>query len=143
MFGFDNITANNGWAMAAVGATIVFLGLVVLSIVISQIHKILSLLEKRDASQAQPEPDESAVETPKIQAPAVKSQRIPSVNELIPIYRPLVEQLKEPFELSQLYEISNKMDLAHPHLSIKQLWEANVLISRGDGTFTWNKLKNS
>lgn len=143
MFGFDNITANDGWAMAAVGATIVFLGLVVLSFVISQIHKILKLLEKReDAAQAQPELDKSTVETPKIQAPAVKSQRIPTVNELIPIYRPLVEQLKEPFELSQLYEISYKMDLAHPHLSIKQLWQANVLISRGDGTFTWNKLKN-
>ncbi len=143
MFGFDNITANDGWAMAAVGASIVFLGLVVLSFVISQIHKILKLLEKReDAAQAQPELDKSTVETPKIQAPAVKSQRIPTVNELIPIYRPLVEQLKEPFELSQLYEISYKMDLAHPHLSIKQLWQANVLISRGDGTFTWNKLKN-
>ena len=143
MFGFDNITANDGWAMAAVGASIVFLGLVVLSFVISQIHKILKLLEKReDAAQAQPELDKSTVETPKIQAPAVKSQGIPTVNELIPIYRPLVEQLKEPFELSQLYEISYKMDLAHPHLSIKQLWQANVLISRGDGTFTWNKLKN-
>ncbi len=131
MFGFDNITANDGWAMAAVGASIVFLGLVVLSFVISQIHKILKLLEKReDAAQAQPELDKSTVETPKIQAPAVKSQRIPTVTELIPIYRPLVQQLKEPFELSQLYEISYKMDLAHPHLSIKQLWQANVLISR-------------
>ena len=29
MFGFENITANNGWAMAVVGATIVFIGLVV------------------------------------------------------------------------------------------------------------------
>ena len=47
MYGIDNITANNGWAMAAVGATIVFLGLVVLSFVISQIHKILELWEKR------------------------------------------------------------------------------------------------
>ena len=47
MFGFDNITANNGWAMAAVGATIVFAGLVVLSFVISQIYKILELWEKR------------------------------------------------------------------------------------------------
>ena len=48
MYGFENITANNGWAMAFVGATIVFLGLVVLALVISQIHKVLNLWEKRD-----------------------------------------------------------------------------------------------
>ena len=139
MFGFNNITANNGWAMAAVGATIVFAGLVVLSFVISQIYKILELWEKRDFPLERPEDALPAEEKPKIQAPAYKPKQLPSVNDLISIYRPLVEQLKEPFELSQLYEISNKMDLAHPHLSIKQLWEAGVLIAQGDGTFTWNK----
>lgn len=46
MIGIENITNNNGWAMAAVGASIVFLGLVVLSFVISQIHKILKLWEE-------------------------------------------------------------------------------------------------
>jgi hypothetical protein len=35
------------------------------------------------------------------------------------------------------------MALAHPHLSIKQLWEADVLIAQGDGTFTWNKQKGN
>jgi Na+-transporting methylmalonyl-CoA/oxaloacetate decarboxylase gamma subunit len=48
LFGFENITANNGWAMAVVGASIVFLGLVILSFVISQVHKILNLWEQRD-----------------------------------------------------------------------------------------------
>ncbi len=140
MFGFDNIAAHNGWAMAAVGATIVFSGLVVLSFVISQIHKLLKLMEKREAPPEQPEAPQPAVKAPKVAAPAIKTARLPSVDDLIPIYRPLVEQLDDPFELSQLYEISQKMDLAHPHLSIRQLWEANVLISQGDGTFTWNKL---
>ena len=141
MFGFDNIAANNGWAMAAVGATIVFLGLVVLSFVISQIHKILELWEKKDESRVRPEDKMPAEAAPKAQDRIYKVQHLPSVNDLIPIYRPLVEQLKDPFELTQLFDISNKMDLAHPHLSIKQLWEADVLIDRGDGTFTWNKEK--
>ena len=139
MFGFDNIAANNGWAMAAVGATIVFSGLVVLSFVISQIHKLLKLMEKREAPPEQQEAAQPAVEAPKVATPAIKTAYLPSVDDLIPIYRPLVEQLDDPFELSQLYQISQKMDLAHPHLSIRQLWEANVLISQGDGTFTWNK----
>ena len=140
MYGIDNITANNGWAMAAVGATIVFIGLVVLSFVISQIHKILEIWEKRDApKEEQKEAVPAAVKTKKITGPEYKPQQIPTVDDLISIYRPLAEQLGETFELSQLFEISNKMELAHPHLSIRQLWEANVLVARGDGTFTWSK----
>ena len=139
MFGFENITANNGWAMAVVGASIVFLGLVILSFVISQVHKILNFWEQRDEflnrykKQAQ-------IEEPKtVKAPVSRQHHLPSAKELTSIYRPLVEQLKQPFELIQLFEISNKMDLAHPHLSINKLREADVLIAQGDGTFTWNK----
>lgn len=143
MYGFENIAANNGWAMAAVGATIVFLGLVVLSFVISQIHKILNFWEKRDAAQERPAEAPPVAKVASPQTTAYKSQHLPSLDDLISIYRPLVEQLKEPFEIPQLFEISNKMDLPHPHLSIKQLWDAEVLIARGDGTFTWNKQKGN
>ena len=141
MFGFENISANNGWAIAAVGASIVFLGLVVLSFVISQVHKILKLWERRDEV---PKADEkqAPVEEPKTkQAPVSIQHHLPTVKELTSIYRPLVEQLKQPFELLQLFEISNKMDLPHPHLSIKYLQEAGVLVPQGDGTFTWDKQK--
>ena len=143
MYGIENITANDGWAMAAVGATIVFLGLVVLSFVISQIHKILELFEKKDEPQ---EPQEVAPppDAPlKLKSQVYKVPQMPTVKDLVSIYRPLVEQLNEPFELPQLFEISNKMNLAHPHLSIKQLWDADVLIAQGDGTFTWNKQKGN
>ena len=141
MFGIDNITNNNGWAMAVVGASIVFLGLVVLSFVISQVHKILNLWEQRNTffnrykKQAQ-------IEEPKtVKAPVSRQPRLPSAKELTSIYRPLVEQLKQPFELIQLFEISNKMDLPHPHLPIKYLQTAGILVPQGDGTFTWDKQK--
>ncbi len=135
MFGIDNITNNNGWAMAAVGATIVFLGLVVLSFVISQIYKILEFWENRGKKQARPE------EPPKDKGPAFRETRLPTASELCSIYRPLVAQLKEPFQLAQLYEKTKIMDLPHPHLSIKCLQEADILVARGDGTFIWNKQK--
>ena len=141
MYGFDNITANNGWAMAVIGASIVFAGLVILSFVISQIHKVLELWDRRGTSKERPKEAVTASATQKIQGTAYKAPHLPSVNDLISIYRPLVQQLKEPFELPQLFEISNKMDLAHPHLSIKQLWDADVLIAQGDGTFIWNNQK--
>jgi hypothetical protein len=141
LFGFENISANNGWAMAVVGASIVFLGLVVLSFVISQVHKILKLWEQRDEFLER-DKKQAQIEEPKtVKAPVSRQPRLPSAKELTSIYRPLVEQLKQPFELMQLFEISNKMDLPHPHLSIKYLQEAGVLIPQGDGRFTWDKQK--
>ena len=143
MFGFENITANNGWAMAVVGATTVFLGLIILSFVISQIHKILKLWEQRDEFFNRNKKQAQCEEPKTIKAPvSVPIQRhLPSVKELTSIYRPLIEQLKQPFGLLQLFEISNKMGLPHPHLSIKYLQEAGVLVPQGDGTFTWDKQK--
>lgn len=135
MFGIDYITNNNGWAMAVVGATTVFVGLAVLSFVISQVHKLLDAWENRTKDKA------VAAERPTEKAPARQEQRLPTVSELCSIYRPLVEQLQEPFLLTQLFEKSKEMDLPHPHLSIKSLQEADVLVARGDGTFNWNQQK--
>ena len=141
MFSIDNITNGNGWAMAAVGAVTVFLGLVVLSFVISQIHKILEFWENwaktRNANQERARKEDSQ----KDKAPAHQQLRLPTAAELCSIYRPLVEQLKEPFQLVQLYEKTKEMDLPHPHLSIKCLQEADVLVAKGDGTFIWDKHK--
>jgi hypothetical protein len=139
VYGFDNITANNGWAMAFVGATIVFIGLVVLSFVISQLHKILNFWDNRDQWFAKPADRAKPAEATVASDSAYRERHLPSVDELVSIYRPLVEQLPEPFNLVQLYEKSHQMDLPHPNLSINRLREANVLLALGDGTFTWNK----
>ena len=125
--------------MAVVGASIVFTGLVALSVVISQIHKLLGLWEekekylKRFRKEA---PDQAEAES---EATAQKEHHVPSVDELTDIYEPLVEQLEEPFELSQLFELAKNKDLPHPHLSIKHLREAEILVAHEDGTFTWKK----
>ena len=99
------------------------------------------LLDDREKiiSRFQKQPE--AVEPQKAAEPVYSEQRLPSVNELVEAFSPLVETLDEPFELSQLYEIANKKDMPHPHLSIQRLQEANVLVAQGDGTFTWSKLK--
>ena len=135
MFGIDNITNSNGWAMAVVGASTVFLGLAVLSLVISQVHKLLEFWENRNKKKA------SRIAPPEDKAPIQQEQRLPTVSELCSIYRPLVEQLQEPFQLIQLHEKTKEMDLPHAHLSIKCLQEADILVAQGDGTFTWNKQK--
>jgi hypothetical protein len=141
LYGFENIAANNGWGMAAVGASIVFLGLVVLSFVISQIHKILRLWEERDKFFNRFGKQVPVTGEEKSKSPVYKISRLPAVTELASIYRPLAEPLGERFELSRLHEISKKMNLPHPHLSIKYLVDADILIAQGDGTFSWNKQK--
>ena len=129
--------------MAAVGATIVFSGLVVLSFVISQIHKLLKLWDDREKLIERFRKKTPPVVAEKIDASAYSERHLPSDDELASIYQPLVDQLEEPFKLSQIFEIANKNDLPHPHLSIQRLQEADILVARGDGTFTWNKLKGN
>ena len=141
MFGIENITNNNGWAMAAVGATIVFSGLVVLSFVISQIHKLLQLWEDRENFLERFKKQAPVDEVEEFDTLIYEERHIPEVNELIRVYGPLAEKLEAPFRLSELFEIANQADMPHPHLSIQRLQEANVLVAQGDGTFTWNKLK--
>ena len=46
MYGLEAINANNGWAISVVGVTIVFTGLVMLSFVIAQLHKVLGIVER-------------------------------------------------------------------------------------------------
>ena len=119
--------------MAAVGAVIVFIGLVVLSFVISQIHKILSFWENR---QQKPE---------KVVEPEQKpNEPVPDLcpldaKNLADTYRPLVDQLGETFNLTQIFELTKINNLPHAHLSIKCLREGDMLVPQGDGTFSWKK----
>lgn len=140
MYSIDNITAANGWAMAAVGATIVFLGLVVLSLAIAQIHKILQFWEERGKHLVRFRAQAPPAETQKPDAPAYKEQHLPGVSELGETYGPLVETLDEPFDLTQLFVIAKENNLPHPHLSINRLREAGILVAQEDGSFTWKKL---
>ena len=119
--------------MAAVGAGIVFIGLCILTFVISQIHKILEFWEKR---QQAPEIRLEPIQKPKEPTPELCPL---DAAKLAKVYKPLVEQLGETFDLSQLFEITKDNNLPHPHLSITCLRDADILVPQGDGTFSWKK----
>ncbi len=132
MFGFDAISANNGWSMALVGILIVFSGLVILSFAISQIHKLVNLLERREAA---PEPSSNGNGSAK----EVFPDRCPSdIHEVARYFQPLINQLPSPFALADLYDAAAKKEFPHPHLTIRCLREAGILIPLGEGQFTWN-----
>lgn len=129
MYGFDAISDNNGWFIAAIGVSIVFTGLIVLSLVIAQLHKVLALVEKLTSkSEKIPEPK------PDILIPPADPN---DVETAVQVFTPLIEELSSEFQLSELYALAKEYHLPHPHLSIRCLLESGRLQPLGDGVFVF------
>ena len=141
MYGFTAISTHNGWAMAIAGALIVFAGLVVLSSIISQLHKVLLFWEKKHPvfknNHKLPENDkpEGQEDTPVSPLP----KEFPTdLDEIACLYQPLIDEIGETFYLSDLYEIARKNDFPHPHITFTAFRESEILVPCGDGVFSWN-----
>ncbi len=129
MYGLEAISANNGWAMAITGPLIVMSGLSILAIIISQLHRLTAIFDKKNVQSTEPAAQK------KISAPI----RLPDDNlEAAQIYQPLIDELEQPFELYNLYKIAEKHDFPHPTLTVTRFREAGILKSEGEGLFTWN-----
>jgi hypothetical protein len=133
LYGLEAISAQNGWSMAIAGALIVMAGLTVLSLVISQLHKIAAFLQK--GVEKRSEKKQAAKTAPKV-AVAPKPPAF-DIDEAQARLKPLVAELGESFELTNLYELANSGELPHVHLSIRSLREAGIIVPAGDGRFAW------
>ncbi len=137
MYGLEAINAHNGWAMALAGALIVFAGLVILSSVISQLHKVLKIGDKKhDPLTEEPETSEEdkPEEEPIVSLPKV----LPSdIDEIATLYQPLIDEIGETFYLSTLHAAARKNQFPHPHITLTALREHEIIISHGDGVFSW------
>ena len=140
MYGLEAISANNGWAMAIAGALIVISGLTVLAFVIAQLHKLIGLFEKLEQKQKQKKELLKKEAKDKQKAPSL-DRCLSNIDETADLYQPLVEQLNDSFQLRELYEISRKNNFPHPHLTIRHLRSAGILVPKGDGIFYWSKQK--
>jgi hypothetical protein len=137
LYGFEAITAHNGWSMAIAGASIVFSGLVILSLAISQLHKLLTMWENI-GNFFNRNKKTSVNSTEEVLDLNLPERFFADINEAARLYHPLVEKLGQPFQLVQLYEVSRKNGFPHPHLTISLLRQAKVLVPEGDGVFFWN-----
>ncbi len=125
MFDFQLITDSNGWAMALAGALIVMSGLTILAFIISQLHRLVAIIEKKG-------------KTDKANGPVEIPQKFPNdIAEVAAFYDPLVKQLAGTFSLDALYALTAENNYPHPHLTIRSFREAGILIPQGDGIFTW------
>ena len=133
--GLDAITAHNGWAMAATGACIVITGLSVLSFIISQLHRILGLLEKDDDAPLVASEESTAT------APVVEADSIDPLSDLAATatkYRALTAQLGETFGLAQLYQALEAAKDPHPHITVRELKTTGYLVAAEEGSFSWS-----
>jgi hypothetical protein len=135
--GLDAIAANNGWAIAGLGICIVFTGLTLLSLIISQLHKVLALLEdpgrhlrefRRRGQVETPEPE-------KVVCPVIP----PEIKESVRQYRMLVDRLGQPFSLPRLLFDAEGCGLDHPHSSLNDLIRNGLIIPNGVGFYQWNE----
>jgi hypothetical protein len=132
VFSIENITANNGWAMALAGAIIVMTGLSVLSLVISQLHKLAALFEKKDPAKTKA-PAAAVPESPVAAAISDPADMV----ETAKLYQAAAGELGREFDLRQLYAMAAQKQMPHPHLSIRSMREAGIIVPAGDGLFTW------
>jgi Na+-transporting methylmalonyl-CoA/oxaloacetate decarboxylase gamma subunit len=136
MYGLEAIDNADGWQMAAIGVSIVFLSLILLAIVISQLHVFLEFWDRR-MDQKTPEPNTAAgsCQEAKLPHPSICPEDIQSVAA---IWLPLVAQLGDPFHLPDLYAKAADHNFPHPHLTINRLRQAGILVPADHCLFSWN-----
>jgi len=133
LYGIEAINAHNGWSIAVIGAGIVFTGLVVLSIAISQLHKLLLFWDKRDEFfklNGRKVEEQSDITSPE-QFPV-------DIHDVAEVYKPVFAKLGDSFQLADLYAIARKYNFPHPHLTIKEFRQAGIMLPLGDGCFKLN-----
>jgi len=133
VFGFEAIAHHNGWSMAVAGASIVLSGLAILSFIISQLHKVVELTEKRVSKDSARGEIDDPSETP---ATILVPDHCPTdLTATAQVYKTLTVDLGQKFQLIELYALAKQRKFPHPHLDIRCLREAGLLMPLGDGEF--------
>jgi len=131
MYGLAAIQQANGWAMAGAGACIVLAGLAVLAFLISMLPRVTALFETKPRA---PQTSPSAEAAPK---PIVPEKIPEDTQAAAAIYIALTSDLGDAFTLIDLHRKSKEIGLPHPHLSINRFRDAGILLSAGEGRFSW------
>lgn len=134
MYGIEAISAHNGWAMAIAGMLIVMSGLSVLSFIISKLHKVLGLMEKRGKTEDMGEP--SAPEPIPVET---ADHDLSNLEGSLACYCDETVKLGSTFTLKDLFVVFQECDFPHPHLTIRSLKEDGYLVPAGQDMFSWKK----
>ena len=136
MYGLEAINAHNGWAISAVGITIVFLGLVVLSLVISQLHKVLALYE--NPQKIKDWFSRKSLETPSETTVAllVLTEEQKEISKQFAL---LVSTLDAHFSLPRLLDLSRISGVKDCHSNLNILLKSAIIFPDNEGFFCWDQ----
>jgi hypothetical protein len=134
MYGLAAIQQANGWAQAGAGACIVITGLAMLAFLISLVPRLAGFFEEKPRPMVEP------IETPAA-AKLVVPERLPDdINAAAAIIAELTEELGDSFSLMDLHCKCKDIGLHNPHMSINRFRDAGILISLGEGRFSWQPI---
>lgn len=136
MYGLEAISANNGWAMAITGPLIVMSGLIILSIIISQLHKLVAIFDIKAKQTTEPPTKSKVKSKDEISIPKIFPN---DISETAKIYQMLIDKLEQPFELRDLYQVAEQNNFPHPILTVGRLRDAGILKYEGEGLFIWSR----
>jgi hypothetical protein len=142
MVGFSGINAASGWLIAALGISIVFLGLASLALIISLFPHVFRRLNGQTPKSTvitlknliYPVKKPSAPATP-VAEERLKERDLDDAEESL---RLLTAHLGEPFKLPRLLMLAEHR-LAKPHSTICRLILKGKMVREPDGLFLWAK----
>ncbi|MCP3944765.1 MAG: OadG family protein [Desulfobacteraceae bacterium] len=137
MYGLEAINANNGWATSVVGITIVFSGLVVLSLVISQLYKALDLYENPQKIRdwfSRAKRSDKFLETEVPLFVLTEEQK-----EIIKQFALLVRTLEDHFSLPRLFELAQISGVKNFHSNLNILLKSAIIFPDKEGFFCWDQ----
>jgi len=133
--GLEAIAANNGWNMARIGIFIVFTALVTLSLIISQLHKVLTLLEKRNEFI---EKLTGPFKKNKKDSGAPEARQADDLNEIARQFDLLIKSKGEPFSLPKLIDLAGRIGIGSPYSTVNRLILAKLIVPDAKGFYRWD-----
>jgi len=137
LYGLEAINANNGWAISVVGITIVFSGLVMLSLVIAQLHKVLAFWE--DPSKIKKLFKTKTPDNPEGKELADQLSFTENQKEVAKQFALLARTLEDHFSLPRLLNLAKISDVQDPCSNLNNLFKTKIILPDGSGFFTWDK----
>ncbi len=137
MYGIEAINANNGWAISVVGISIVFSGLVVLSIVISQLYKCLDFYENPGKFKkwfSRKNKQDKPLETGLTLLVLTEEQK-----EISKQFALLVNTLEDHFSLSRLLGLARVSGVKNVHSNLNILLKSDIVFPDKEGFFCWDQ----
>ncbi|MFP4158552.1 MAG: OadG family protein [Desulfosalsimonas sp.] len=136
MKGVEAILHYDGFTMAALGILTVFVSLIVLALIISQLHNAITLWENKKLYLDKVRRVFSPPEEPE---PAPEIQYFDDINESARQFKLLINTMGEPFSLPELIEKAETVGIAHAHSTVSHLIVSNLIVPDKNGYYRLNR----